>query len=152
MQLKTLSLTAGITAVLCVAIAQAVDRALTHYVPIISPYVGLQRAYNTGVAFGFHLGRFQDFIIIAAILLVIAVAVRTRRTLTEDIGFGLMLGGGIANAIDRLIDNRVTDMIQVGHFPIFNAADICINVGVALLLLQAVLHFWQGRNAKRAAN
>ncbi len=145
MKYKLLSTVAGISAAASLAVALLVDQFLTQYVPIIRPYFGLQRSYNTGVAFGFHLGQFQDFIVIGAIAVVVFVALRTKRTQWEDVGFGLMLGGGIANVLDRLMDGRVTDMIQVGRFPIFNIADVCINIGVAILLLQLVVHWFQKR-------
>jgi signal peptidase II len=54
-------------------------------------------------------------------------------------GFGLILGGALANVVDRFPDGLVTDMIQVGAFPVFNVADSCITVGLGLLLLEIVL-------------
>ncbi|CAM9923671.1 unnamed protein product, partial [Chrysoparadoxa australica] len=46
---------------------------------------------------------------------------------------GLFLGGGIANLLDRLVDGRVTDFIDVGvhslRWPTFNLADMFIVMG-----------------------
>jgi len=51
---------------------------------------------------------------------------------------GLIMGGALGNAIDRLIDGAVTDFLDmhVGafHWPTFNVADIAIVLGVGLAL------------------
>ena len=60
-------------------------------------------------------------------------------------GFGCVLGGGIGNTADLALDNAVLDFMNVGPFPIefvgssfhvhfvFNAADVAILIGIALL-------------------
>jgi signal peptidase II len=40
--------------------------------------------------------------------------------------------------MDRLRDGFVTDFFQVASFPVFNVADSCITVGVALLLVESL--------------
>lgn len=54
---------------------------------------------------------------------------------------GLVLGGALANAVDRWPDGRVTDFLDVGlgaaRWPAFNLADAAIVVGDALLTLTA---------------
>ena len=57
----------------------------------------------------------------------------------------VVLGGAMGNIIDRTIYGYVVDFLDFSglHFPwVFNVADMAINVGVALLLLDA----WQTRN------
>lgn len=46
----------------------------------------------------------------------------------------MQLGGAMGNLIDRLIHGTVTDFISVGSFPVFNVADACISIGVAILV------------------
>ena len=50
----------------------------------------------------------------------------------------MILGGAIANFVDRLSDGRVTDFLDFGlgaaRWPTFNLADSFIIVGAALLL------------------
>jgi signal peptidase II len=58
-----------------------------------------------------------------------------RTTAPERVALGLLLGGALGNAIDRLIRGHVVDFIYVHHWPVFNVADIAITVGVGLLLL-----------------
>jgi signal peptidase II len=54
-------------------------------------------------------------------------------------GLSLVLGGALGNFYDRLAKGAVTDFLDfyVGtyHWPAFNAADMALNVGVALILL-----------------
>ena len=48
-----------------------------------------------------------------------------------------VLGGGIGNLIDRVLNGEVVDYINVlfMRFAVFNFADICVCVGVALWVL-----------------
>ena len=45
------------------------------------------------------------------------------------------LGGALGNMIDRIRYGYVIDFISVKNFPVFNIADSCISIGVAILLL-----------------
>ena len=54
----------------------------------------------------------------------------------------MMLSGGIGNLWDRIVhDGRVIDFMNVGlgglRTGIFNVADLCITVGVVLLLFES---------------
>ena len=115
-----------------------VDQFLSERIAILGSFAGLVRSYNTGIAFSLSLGPLQNLLIVAVLIVVAVVAFRTAKTLFDQIGFGLIVGGGLANVIDRLLDGRVTDFFQVGTFPIFNLADACINVGIACLLFAAL--------------
>jgi signal peptidase II len=55
-------------------------------------------------------------------------------------GFGLIIGGGVGNLVDRLGSSRhaVTDFVSVGSFPVFNVADSAITVGVLVLIFLTV--------------
>ena len=58
----------------------------------------------------------------------------------EAIGYGFLLSGAFGNGIDRLLVGEVVDFLQVfpvTRFPIFNLADIWINVGILCLLVLA---------------
>ena len=68
-----------------------------------------------------------------------------------------MIGGAAGNLIDRLfrgdawLNGAVVDFIDLQWFPIFNIADIAINVGAAALILNAILTSRRHRRAERAA-
>jgi signal peptidase II len=56
----------------------------------------------------------------------------------------LVVGGGISNLADRLVhDGRVFDFINIGIGPlrtgIFNVADVCITVGILVLLAESFI-------------
>ena len=56
--------------------------------------------------------------------------------------FGLILGGGCSNIFDRFIHPGVVDYIfwhKWFEFAVFNFADIMINLGVAIILLQTLI-------------
>ncbi|HVB14111.1 MAG TPA: signal peptidase II [Candidatus Dormibacteraeota bacterium] len=54
-------------------------------------------------------------------------------------GVGLLLGGALANAVDRVTQGYVVDFIQIPHWPIFNVADSGITVGVVILVVRIAL-------------
>jgi signal peptidase II len=102
---------------------------------------------NAGVSFGFlradkDLARWA---LVAFSLIVAAMIVwwarRAHRPL-QALGYGLIAGGAVGNAIDRARFGWVVDFIDVqkiGFFPwIFNLADSAITVGVIALLLDSL--------------
>ena len=66
----------------------------------------------------------------------------------EQIGYGLILSGAMGNGLDRFIQGYVIDFLdfRLIHFPIFNIADICINLGIICLLLAGVMEKPNKRN------
>ena len=71
------------------------------------------------------------------------------------IAFGLLLAGISGNLTDRLfrspgvLRGHVVDFLMLPHWPIFNVADMCINVAAALILVQAFRRDPAGRIAGR---
>lgn len=66
----------------------------------------------------------------------------------EQVGYGLVWAGAMRNGIDRFLNGYVVDFfnfVWIG-FPVFNVADVAINVGVACLLVG----LWQGSPKKTA--
>jgi signal peptidase II len=68
-----------------------------------------------------------------------------RRHPVLPVGLGLVLGGSIANLIDRVRLGRVTDFLDLEAWPAFNLADMFIVVGVAVLFGALVLADRPGR-------
>ncbi|MBI3619497.1 signal peptidase II [Candidatus Peregrinibacteria bacterium] len=126
-----------------------VDRFLDHRVAIVGSFAGLERSFNAGVAFSVHLPA-QSFLVVVALTLVIVAAIRSERTRLNAVAFGLIIGGALGNILDRAIDGLVTDYIQVGTFPVFNLADSCVTVGVALLAVEMVVGWWRRRKDPRS--
>jgi signal peptidase II len=102
---------------------------------------------NTGGAFGF--GRDNSALMTGfAIFIVVAIVVFLARKpkylasagVVELVSIGLVLGGAMGNLWDRVSVGRVTDFLEFTFvsFPIFNVADICIDLGVALIILSSL--------------
>ena len=140
----TLWIATGAAFVVSFAAKLAADAWLHERVALAGSFLGLTPSRNPGIAFGFLLPEgYQTPIIVAALLLVAYSAYRSAADALTRWGFGLILGGAIANVADRARDGFVTDFFQVGSFPIFNVADSCITIGVGLLLLEMVLQRWR---------
>ena len=80
-----------------------------------------------------------------AITAVVVVICLSRRlgSLGWAVALGLLLAGVAGNLTDRLfrepgpLRGHVIDFLMLPHWPVFNVADICINVAAGLILLQA---------------
>lgn len=60
--------------------------------------------------------------------------------LLEQLGYGLILSGAVGNGLDRLLFGYVVDFLDFRaiRFPVFNVADICINLGIGAILLASL--------------
>lgn len=115
------------------------DAYLHERVAIAGSFLGLYPSRNPGIAFGIRLPViFQEALIVAALIGVVMLASQARTRMSRA-GYGLIIGGALGNAIDRVRDGYVTDFFQVGTFPIFNVADSCITIGVMVLLVELLL-------------
>ncbi|WP_426570816.1 signal peptidase II [Aquihabitans sp. McL0605] len=54
------------------------------------------------------------------------------------VGLGLLVGGMAGNVVDRVRHGGVVDLLAVGRWPVFNAADAALVVG-ALVVLAALV-------------
>lgn len=102
--------------------------------------------FNSGMAFGQGQG-FGPVIGVVALLIVVGLLVSLRKGTGKlgMFGVGLVVGGALGNVIDRLfrepgwLRGAVVDFIDFQWFPVFNVADVAINVGAAMLILGALL-------------
>jgi signal peptidase II len=103
--------------------------------------IWLRLQYNAGISFSINQSGplLTTIATIIVALVAVFIGVRARRG-APTAGFGLLLGGGVANVIDRLAasPHRVTDFIAVGSFPVFNLADAAITLGFVVLLVCAL--------------
>ena len=95
---------------------------------------------NTGAAFSFFRGQVEVLrwiSLIVSLLLIVFVWFTPRLTLLEQLGYGFILSGAIGNGIDRFLFGYVVDFLdfRLINFPIFNLADVFINIGVLLLII-----------------
>jgi signal peptidase II len=102
--------------------------------------------FNPGMAFsqGQNLGPLIGVISLFVIATLLILMARGSE-FGPPVAIGLLVGGASGNLVDRVFRGRawlrgeVVDFIDFQWFPVFNVADIAINVGVVLLLLSALL-------------
>jgi len=122
----------------------------------VTPYFDLVLVWNTGISYGLltqhsDLGRFAliAFAIAASVALIMWLA-RVTTPLTAA-AIGLIIGGAIGNAIDRIAYGAVADFFAFHAFGfewyIFNIADVAIVAGVIGLLYDSLV-----RGHKKAGN
>jgi signal peptidase II len=112
-------------------------------VPFLPPLLKLTIDTNTGAAFS--MGNNQGYLVGAlatVIFLVICVWFFKRMQVgfdsnLERFGLALLLGGALGNLGDRYMYGRVTDFLDFMFidFPIFNLADVLIDIGVGLIII-----------------
>ncbi|MGF1536697.1 MAG: signal peptidase II [Elainellaceae cyanobacterium] len=106
---------------------------------------------NTGAAFSLFSnsgGWLRWLSLIVSLGLMALALLGPPMTLWEQWGFGFILGGALGNGIDRFASGAVVDFLdfRLIRFPIFNLADVFINLGIACLLITA---FWQSGPSNR---
>ena len=94
---------------------------------------------NYGAAFNIFSGSriFLSLISIVFSLLLIYLILRKNNIQTIDLySYSFILGGTVGNGIDRILKGFVIDFINLNiiNFPVFNIADISINIGFICLL------------------
>jgi len=110
-------------------------------VDIVGPF-SIHHVENSGIAFGLFSSRTTVVIAVTALAvgwMVWFFARSGRRHTVLPVALGLVLGGSIANLIDRVRLGRVTDFLDLEAWPAFNLADTFIVVGVAVLFGALVL-------------
>lgn len=112
----------------------------------ITDFLSFTFAKNYGAAFSFlaDQGGWQRYFLsgISATVSVAIIVWMFKTSATQKlllIALSFVLSGAIGNMIDRIYQGFVIDFIDFHyagwHFPTFNVADICINIGVVLLIL-----------------
>lgn len=119
---------------------QFANNTLTFYQPveIIPSVLNFHLVYNSGAAYGlFHN---QRFFLLSVSLVIIMGLVFFWHYFTKNMKFAMswVLIGALGNFIDRFYYGYVIDFIDIGIIPVFNIADICINIGI-LFYIKEVL-------------
>jgi signal peptidase II len=123
-------------------------------VPALSPVFQITRSQNTGSAFGF-LPQAGDLFLVIAFVVVVGMIFFYPRVPASDwitrIATGMICGGALGNALDRLTRGSVVDFI---HYQIpgvisnvSNLADHAIVIGVILIFIES----WRNDLRNKAA-
>ena len=118
-------------------------------------FFGFTHVRNFGSAFSI----IQDanlFLMIVGILAIILITYFlifvAKDSVTLQISISLQLSGAFGNIIDRIRLGSVTDFIDVGSWPVFNIADSCISVGMAMLAFYLYINWKEERKANEKDN
>jgi len=122
--------------------------ALSHLSPYSSKVwlpglVHFQLTTNTGAAFSLFSGSSQALGLVSLVVVVGVVAWLERQgplSLPRQLGLALVLGGAIGNGLDRWRSGAVVDFVALVpiDFPIFNGADVAINLAVLCFAIDLV--------------
>ncbi|MFP4321521.1 MAG: signal peptidase II [Anaerolineales bacterium] len=113
-------------------------------IPALAEFFQITYTRNTGAAFGLFPTASNVFLVVAVIASGVIIyyyrQIRGNAWLLR-IGMGMMMGGALGNALDRITRGYVVDFLHVFYepigfnYPVFNLADSGIVIGVFLLIL-----------------
>ncbi|MFQ5584419.1 MAG: signal peptidase II [Calditrichia bacterium] len=133
-----------------------------HSIPVFGDFLKLTYVENQGMAFGIQIANKPVFNILSvlAIIVIIVYLFKLRDHSLLKFSFTLILGGAFGNLIDRILNGRVVDFIDVEFFdinfsgakflffnippyymhrwPVFNIADMAVSIGMILIILTAI--------------
>jgi signal peptidase II len=120
-----------------------------HTMPVTS-FLNLVLVWNKGVTFGILSRVAQQSMpyilmgVAAVILLLLGRWLWRTKSLMVALALGGIMGGAIGNVIDRVRYGAVIDFLDFYyrdyHWYAFNVADAAIVTGVALLLIDGIVH------------
>jgi len=114
-------------------------------VDLVGSLLRLNLTRNAGAAFSTGRSMTPVIAVFAVVAFVVVLVLAARvRTAGWAWALGLLLAGIGGNLTDRIfrqpgpLRGHVIDFLQLPHWPIFNIADICINVAAVLIVLQSL--------------
>jgi len=115
----------------------------------VFPYFYLKHVVNFGAAFSIFYGKVLPLILIVSTI-VTALIVYERKTSGNrpallSVSFGMIIAGALGNLTDRIRLGYVTDFFAIMKdnkilWPVFNVADMSVNIGVGLFILYIFLY------------
>lgn len=109
----------------------------------ITSFFDLVMVWNRGVSYGLLTTHVQEWLIVLSLAIALLLwvwACGARRAIAAA-ALGLVIGGALGNATDRLARGAVADFFHFHYqqfsWYVFNVADIAIVAGVALLLYES---------------
>jgi signal peptidase II len=108
-----------------------------HALHIIKPILSFQLVYNRGAAYGILQNQRLFLLLVSFSVLVICYLLRNKIAATPyaKLALSFILIGACGNFLDRLFLGYVIDFINIRIFPLFNIADMSINLGIFFLIL-----------------
>ena len=120
-------------------------------VTVIPGLLDFTYTHNDGMAFGLGSGFRWVFIAVTLLVCGVLVFMMTKEDFKSKVYYAsvaLIVGGGIGNLIDRVLNGYVIDFLALSFFPpICNFADYCVTAGTILLVVFII--FYYGKNKKQ---
>jgi signal peptidase II len=158
--LETMLRTKGVTPGFCEwfmkreTVQYFLDQREAYKTVTVTPFLNFVMVWNQGISFGLFNGDgasevaarnmsllFIAVSLIVSILMLVWLGLARRRLLATALT--LVVGGALANVIDRVRFGAVADFIDFHaggwHWPAFNVADSCIVIGAILLIADTFL-------------
>lgn len=111
-------------------------------IPLWGGVFHLTYVQNTGAAFSFFQGgaswlRWLSLFVSLALMIWAWVEKFSK---IEQLAYGFILAGAFGNGIDRFLFGYVVDFLdfRLINFPVFNIADVCINIGIIFLIYATI--------------
>lgn len=111
-------------------------------ISFIEGLIGFRYVENTGAAFSILREKQLLLILMTSVIIVGLIgfmikAVRADEHIIVKLSYTLLIAGAIGNLIDRVRLKYVIDFLEFRFitFPIFNIADVCVVIGVSLLVI-----------------
>ena len=107
-----------------------------HRLDLWEPHLALEYVENTGAAFGLLRGQSAYLLVLAVVVVggLVAFLRWAEPMPAVAASIGLLIGGALGNALDRVRLGYVVDFVAVGIWPKFNLADSAITCGVLLFV------------------
>jgi len=111
-----------------------------------SKCISLELHLNKGVAFSMleFLGNNLKWVQLSLVALLVYLAYSEKWLQKYPLSLGLVAGGAVGNLYDRFSIDAVVDYVywHCGfNFAVFNFADVMIDVGIALIILQEFIKY-----------
>jgi signal peptidase II len=108
--------------------------------PLLPGLLELLLTWNTGAAFSLFTGHTEVLGVVSLVVaLGVAVWIGRQRSLSlvRSLALGFLLGGAVGNGIDRWRLGAVVDFLSFVpiSFPVFNLADVAINLAVLCFVI-----------------
>lgn len=123
-------------------------------VPIIEDFLHLTFRENSGAAFSILDGFRWGFVVLAIVVCGVMIYINITKKVESKLFYTasiLVVSGAVGNVIDRIATGAVVDYIdfRVINFPVFNFADICLTVGVALLFVYVLFFYGKDKTPEK---
>jgi signal peptidase II len=120
----------------------------------LTPFLDLVLTWNTGISYGWFkqesaFGQWALLTIKAAAVVLLLIWLARAGNRLMALALGLIVGGAVGNAVDRLIYGAVADFVLLHittpqwsfNWYVFNLADAAIVAGVAAILYDSLLGY-----------